>query len=135
MPKTLELAEHLLTLSKLSWAEVSKETVDLTEAGFLALDHLCHVDTATVGDLHHHVGVMPSQMSRLLRLLESSGFVRTTINPDDRRKVDVTMTEAGREAHDRYRNAKLAPLVTALQRLTAREREEFMALVQRMSGR
>ncbi len=74
-------------------------------------------------------------MSRLRRRLESSGFVTSDINREDRRRVDITMTESGRIVHARYRKAKLGPIVAALKRLSSDKREAFMKLVNKMSAR
>ena len=57
------------------------------------------------------------------------------INRQDRRRIDVTITHAGRASHARYRDAKLAPILAALERLTQTERSQFMMLVEKMSGR
>ena len=135
MPQTTALAEQILALSKLSWIDVSKDTADLSETEFLALDYLTDAGTAHVGQIQQHVGVLPAQMSRMVRRLESAGFVRSAINPQDRRKVDVAITDSGRQVHGKYRRAKLAPVIEALDRLTAAERGQFMALVEKMSGR
>jgi DNA-binding MarR family transcriptional regulator len=135
MPQTGQLAEQILALSKLSWIDVSAETADLAETEFLALDYLTEAHSAHVGEIQKYIGVLPSQMSRMLRRLESAGFTRSAINPEDRRKVDVAITESGRQVHAKYRRAKLAPIVRALERLSQAERAQFMALVQKMSAR
>ncbi len=113
MPRTEQLAEAIFAVSKRSWARATRDTSELTESEFLALDHLSGVWTATVGDTQQQIQVVPAQMSRLLRRLEGSGFVTSDINREDRRKVDTTITDAGRAVHGRYRKAKLGPIVAA----------------------
>jgi DNA-binding MarR family transcriptional regulator len=135
MPETIRLAEHLLALSKSTWIEGSRDTADLSETEFLALDHLAEAGTTTVGVIQKHTGVLPAQMSRILRRLEDEGFVSTAMNRTDRRKVDVSLTDSGRRRHARYRQAKLAPLLAALERLTPEERSLFMGLVEKMTRR
>jgi len=134
MPHTNELAEAIFTVSKHSWAESSRQTSVITESEFLALEYLCEVGTTSVGEIQHHINVVPAQMSRLLRRLEAEKLVTTAINLDDRRKVDVTISNAGRAVRDEYRKAKLAPIIAALDRLTTEERSEFMNLVKKMTG-
>ena len=133
MSQAEQFAEHLLTLSQLSWIAMSRDTADLSESEFLALDYLAGVGTTHVGEIHRHIGVLPAQMSRLLRRLESGGWVTTAINAADKRKVDVTLTSAGRQMRDRYRQARLAPLQAAMTRLTPEEQVQFMALVDKMT--
>ncbi len=135
MHETRRLAEAILTLSKRSWIETSRETAELTESEFLALDYLADTGTSTVGEVQKHIKVLPAQMSRLVRRLQEVDLVSSEINRQDRRKIDVTITQAGRASHARYRDAKLAPILAALERLTKTERSQFMMLVEKMSGR
>ena len=134
MPETAQLAEAILALSKKSWIDASREAAEITESEFLTLDYLSEVGTATVGETQQHIKVVPAQMSRLLRRLQSAGLVTSGINREDRRRVDMTITESGRGVHAKYRKAKLAPIVAALERLSRDERAEFMQLVNKMSA-
>jgi DNA-binding MarR family transcriptional regulator len=135
VPETRRLAEAILTLSKRSWIETSRETAELTESEFLALDYLAETGTATVGNVQKHIKVLPAQMSRLVRRLQEADLVSSAINRQDRRKIDVSITRAGRAAHARYHDAKLAPILAALERLTKTERSQFMTLLEKMSRR
>jgi len=135
MSDTTQLAEAILAMSKKSWIEASRETAEITESEFLALDYLAEVGTATVGEAQQRIKVVPAQMSRLLRRLQSAGFVTSDINREDRRRVDMTISESGRAVHAKYRKAKLAPIVAALERLSSDEREAFMKLVNKTSAR
>ncbi len=134
MPKTQELAEAVLTLAKKSWIEVSQETADLTESEYLSLDYLAHNPHATVGDVHKQIKVLPAQMSRIVRNLESEGLVKCEINPDDKRKINLLITPAGRRSYQKFHDAKLKPLLVALDRLTSDERTQFMNLANKMMG-
>lgn len=134
MPHTNELAEAIFAVSKRSWAESSKQTSVVTESEFLALEFLCETGTTSVGEIQHHINVVPAQMSRLLRRLEGEKLVTTAINLEDRRKVDVTISDAGKAVRDEYRDAKMAPIIAALERLAPEERGEFMNLVRKMTG-
>ncbi|MCO6439335.1 MAG: MarR family transcriptional regulator [Phycisphaerae bacterium] len=135
MPETAQLAEAILAMSKKSWIEASSETAEITESEFLALDYLAEVGTATVGEAQKHMRVVPAQMSRLLRRLQAAKLVTSGINREDRRRVDMTISESGRAVHAKYRTAKLAPIVAALDRLSRDEREAFMKLVNKMTER
>ena len=90
MPEIAQLAEAILAMSKRSWIEASRETAEITESEFLALDYLTEAGTATVGEAQQHIGVVPAQMSRLLRRMESAELVKSDINREDRRRVDIT---------------------------------------------
>jgi len=134
MSATLRLAQSILTLSKRSWIGSSKQTAGLTETEFLTLDYLVEHDTSTVKQLVGHVRVLPAQMSRIIRRLQAEALIKSAINPEDKRKVDVTITRTGRQKHAKYRDAKLTPIVLALERLNAKERRQFMNLVDKMAA-
>src|SRR5688500_10499611 len=70
---------------------------DLKDLEFLTLAILQRHPTMIVGDIQRILGILPAQMSRLIRSLEgrTSPLVTCRINPQDKRKVDVQLTEAG----------------------------------------
>ena len=131
-----KMAEEILELRKLSslgaGKHEQKDEYDLGESEFLALDLLTKTESMNVGELQRGVGVLPAQMSRIIRSLEGKGdqpMVTCTLNPDDKRKIDVSITEAGRKAHQGYQKAKLASAMGILAGLDERDRNEFMRIL------
>lgn len=59
------------------------------------LSHLDEVDPTMVGELADHLGVTASTMSLTLKRLEEGGFVRRDRDPEDRRVMNVRLTERG----------------------------------------
>ena len=101
----------------------------LSETEFLALDVLTQNKSLTVGDVQKRIGVVPAQMSRIIRSLENKGgdaFVTCSINSGDRRKVDVRIAPRGREAHDAYRSLRLGFAMEILRSLAPDDRRRFM---------
>lgn len=141
-----EFADEIFDLSRETWLAQtrakSKKHPDLTETEFLTLDLLAKATgrTYTVGEIQREIGVLPAQMSRIIRSLEKKGaksLVQCHINPTDKRKIDVTLTPAGREAHRLYREIKLGTIQKFLEALGEVDRAEFMRLLRliRESGR
>ena len=62
------------------------------------LSHLDTRDPVTAGALANHLGVVPSTMSQALKRLEGLGYIRRGKSPDNRRAVELRLTEAGAEA-------------------------------------
>ncbi len=130
------LAEEVFELNKLSWSarvQVHRRSeFYVSEYEFLALDVLIKQGPMTVGELQKHVGVMPAQMSRVIRSLENKPdgpMIRCAINARDKRKVDVTLTEAGRRAVGSYRTFKLATITETLACLGPSDRDEFIRIL------
>lgn len=49
-------------------------------------------------DLRASLFISKPAVSQMMKSLESRGFINRTINPKNRRKLTVTLTQAGREA-------------------------------------
>ena len=132
MPQTRELAEQILAIAKQSWAADATKHAELSHTEFLALEYLAHQGTATVGQIRKKINVLAAQMSRILRSLEEAKFVTCAINPQDKRKVDVTISKAGRKSFEAFREAKLGNIIQSLERLTSEERSQFLVLLHKM---
>ena len=131
-----EFTEELFELSKHFWIAQSrskgKEETEITETEFLALDLLFKSESLGVGDIQRHIGVLPAQMSRIIRSLENKGdqpLITCSINPNDKRKIDVKLTQAGRETHQAYRRMKLGSIEKMLFGLSQHDRQEFMRIL------
>lgn len=135
--KALEaLAEEIFELTTLSWRartqRRAKGEVDLGESEFLAIDLLVKKAPRTVGDIQRGIGILPAQMSRVVRALESKHgrpLIACAINPDDKRRIDVRPTEAGRKAHSAFRSSRLQSTMAILGELAEADRTEFMRLL------
>ncbi len=123
-----QLALQIFEVSRRTWfgsqREKFKGGYDLSESEFLALDALEDAESMSVGQLRKHVGVLPAQMSRVLKALEQrydEKLVICSINPEDKRKIDVSITARGRRAVDAYRRSKIKASIDALDSLTDRD--------------
>jgi len=69
-----QLAFQMFDLTRRTWYKSQHEKFkggyDLSESEFLALDALEDVESMSVGQLRKRVGVLPAQMSRVLKALE-----------------------------------------------------------------
>lgn len=137
--QTLEaMAEEIFELSKLvSTARSRRQTGpdDLSESEFLALDMLARHEPQTIGEIQKQIGVVPAQMSRIVRALESraiGSYIRCSINPQDRRRIDVCLTDAGRQAHTAYRTSRLGSMLDILTSLPPDDRVHFMRIMRQI---
>jgi len=130
-----EMAEEIFALTVHMWRErlASKNSAsdELSESQFLTLDLLQHTSPQTVGGLQRSIGVLPAQMSRIIRSLES-GFekplIHCELNAQDKRKIDVTLTTVGRKIYDEFRESRLAKTSEILARLPENDRTEFVRI-------
>ena len=134
-----QLALQIFELTRRTWFQTQREKFkggyDLSESEFLALDALEHVPSLSVGELRRHVGVLPAQMSRVLKALEQrydEKLVLCSINPKDKRKIDVSITPKGRRAVHAYRTAKIAASVRALGSLSSKDLANLSAILHKI---
>lgn len=133
------LGEEIFELTNIvakARAQASNKHVDtLTETENIALDLLSKNPIMTVGEIQKAVGVLPAQMSRIVRSLEDksgSAYIECNINPNDRRMINVSITTAGKKALANYRKARLGMILNVLSVLDHDERNEFMGIMRKM---
>jgi DNA-binding MarR family transcriptional regulator len=136
-----EMADELFQMQTLAAAARSrsraKGAADLTESEFLALELLVRNGRLTVGEIQRQIGVLPAQMSRIVRALEKradGALIECKINTADKRKVDVEITKQGRLMHKNYKQVRLAGMLTWLSNLSAKDCREFMRICRLIRG-
>ncbi|MFF9156986.1 MarR family winged helix-turn-helix transcriptional regulator [Streptomyces sp. NPDC014846] len=85
-------------------------------------------------DLGRGVGLDPKDVVGILNDLQSAGLVVRVPDPADRRKNAVSLTDDGARVLDRCETAAGSANDELLAPLTAAEREQFTALLTRISG-
>jgi len=107
---------------------------DLKEVEFLTLSILRQHDTLIVGDIQRMLGVLPAQMSRIIRALEmrDQPLIACRINSHDKRKIDVTLTPAGRAAYNDYQTSRVASITHFLSKLSEDDLDDLQSLLAKM---
>jgi len=134
------LALQMFDMTTHAWLATQREKMkggyDLSESEFLALAALEHVASLSVGELRQHVGVLPAQMSRVIKALEQrydEKLVLCAINPQDKRKIDVSITPTGRRAVAAYRRSKITAMTQSLRSLSDGDLAAFVQIVDKIA--
>jgi DNA-binding MarR family transcriptional regulator len=108
----------------------------LKEAEYLTLSILHQHETRNVGDIQRRLGVLPAQMSRIIRSLEnrSQPLINCRINPQDKRKIDVYLTNAGEKALVDYKHHQVKALAEMVRLLPDEEQEDLGRLLDKLHG-
>ena len=111
-----------------------RRTGDLKEAEFLTLTILQDHGTMIVGDIQRQLGVLPAQMSRIIRSLENrrEPLITCRINPQDKRKIDVCLTEAGERVLQEYQGVRVRRIVELLHDLPEGDQENLTRLLDKV---
>jgi DNA-binding MarR family transcriptional regulator len=107
---------------------------DLKEIEFLTLSILSSHGTMIVGDIQRLLGVLPAQMSRVIRSLEGRDrpLIACRINPQDKRKIDVCLTSAGEKALAEYREYRVRGIADLLRQLPEDDLDDIHALLDKL---
>jgi DNA-binding MarR family transcriptional regulator len=108
---------------------------DLKEIEFLTLSLLHQRETLIVGDIQRQLGVLPAQMSRIIRALETRDrpLIACRINPHDKRKIDVALTAAGLAAFQEYQSSRVRTIAGLLGNLGEEDLEDLTRLLGKLN--
>ena len=117
------------------WARMAKELAhrghDLTFSQYMTLKKLS-AGTTGATDLARAAELNPGAMTRLLDKLASKGMVVREADPDDRRAVHISLTDAGRTIWNDIDKCGLRVREAALEGLGESERNTLTALLRRV---
>jgi DNA-binding MarR family transcriptional regulator len=131
-----EIAQQLIDLVtqfNLALPRGRRRVGDLKEVEFLTLSILHQRDTLIVGDIQRQLGVLPAQMSRIIRSLEARErpLIACRINPQDKRKIDVALTPAGAKAFDDHQKGRAHAVAGLLARLPEDDLDDLQRLLEK----
>jgi len=104
----------------------------MSDGQFAVLAALTIHGEHTLGQLADRERVTAPSMNRTVSLLEEAGYLTRTPHEDDRRKVTIALTDAGRTVVDETVRRRDAWLEEALEGLSPTERETLAAAAEIM---
>jgi DNA-binding MarR family transcriptional regulator len=131
----LELFD-VVTQICLSTLRGRRRSGELKEVEFLTLSLLHANGTMIVGDIQRVLGILPAQMSRVIRALETRErpLIECRINPRDKRKIDVALTPTGEKTLLDYQGARIGRIVERLQNLSDDDQEDLIRVLTKLHG-
>jgi DNA-binding MarR family transcriptional regulator len=132
-----ELAQHLfnvVTRFCLAVPRGRRRSGELKEIEFLTLSLLQQRESMIVGEIQRQLGVLPAQMSRIIRALEARDkpLITCQINPFDKRKIDVVLTHEGIEAFKEYQSLRVQTIANILETLDESDLSDLSRLIARL---
>src|SRR4051794_25344346 len=136
-PRVEEIAQDLfdvVTRICLSALRGRRRVGDLKEVEFLTLSLLHEHGTMIVGDIQRLLGILPAQMSRVIRSLEGRErpLIQCRINARDKRKIDVVLTGTGEKLLLDYQGKRVRRIAEQLQSLVDDEQDELMRVLHKL---
>lgn len=130
----LLLAEKMLSLrARLSHLPAGEAISDACGGEFFALSLLLLDDApGCPSELSRSMGVSSARIAALLKHLEQKGWIRRCADELDERRVNVSLTDAGRELINRRRREAIERVAAALRSLGEKDAHEYVRLQQKM---
>ncbi len=134
-----EASEFRMATFRLSRRLRSQRAVDsMSDGQFAVLAALSRHGAHTLGELADRERVSPPSMNRTVNCLEESGYLTRTPDEGDRRKVNIALTDAGREVVAETVRRRDEWLEAALSELSPAERATLAsaaAIMQEVAAR
>lgn len=137
-PDVVEIERALTRITYLSTRARQHERlmalagVPLDRAAVALLRQVADSDPLRPGELAQRLGVEASHVTRTVQQLQKSGYVTRIPDPDDRRAQRIRLTDAGREAIDRVRDAGARGMQLALGEWKPEELRQLATMFHRM---
>lgn len=118
---SLELAARLMRVTAMAQRWGIQQTHDL-EGNALTYSqvtvlYLVRYGIITPGEVARRLGVTPRAITKTVDALEAKGMIRRAHDHEDRRKVRLCLTDAGRHASEDIEARTLEPLIASLSSL------------------
>jgi DNA-binding MarR family transcriptional regulator len=107
--------------------------LEVTSAQLIVIVNLAGRECATsASELCKGISYDAGAMTRMLDRLEAKGLVRRTRSPDDRRLVNLELTQAGKAAYPRLREVSMRVLNHSLRDFTQDEAKTLERMLERL---
>lgn len=106
--------------------------VPLDRAAVALLRQIADSEPSRPGELAARLGVEASHVTRTVQQLQKSGYVTRVPDPDDRRAQRIELTDAGRQAIAKVREAGVRGMQLALSDWSPEELRQLATLFHRM---
>lgn len=137
-PEVIEIERALTRITYLSTRARQHERlmalagVPLDRAAVALLRQVADSESLRPGELAARLGVEASHVTRTVQQLQKTGYVTRVPDPQDRRAQRIELTEAGRQAVARVRDAGARGMQLALADWTPEELGRLATLFHRM---
>lgn len=129
-----QLAEKMLDIrAQLSHLPAGEAVTEASGGEYLALSFLLMKgEKSCPSELRDRMGVTSARIAAMLKHLEQKGWVKRSADPDDERRVIVSLTGDGRAMINEWRSEALGRVAAALGALSEEEAREYVRLQQKL---
>jgi len=138
--QALRLMDEFRVVSRAIYhmGEQSVDDAGLSFAQYRVLMHLFFAEQMgdrgilNPSEISDRQGVSRNTMSSFIRNLEDEGLVERSLDPSDRRRFNISLTEAGRALVSQHARQHLETIGQSFRILSAQEQETLLALLKKV---
>lgn len=139
-PQTIRLMDQLGFVSRSIYhiGGQSVEDAGLSFAQYRVLMHLSFAEQMgeraelNPSEISHRQGVSRNTMSSFIRNLEEEGLVERQLDPHDRRRFNISLTDSGRALVNQYTHNHLEIIDYCFRALSTDEQATLLTLLQKL---
>ena len=113
-------------------ASMAEEDLGLNFTHYIGLKVLARMAPCTANELARAIDQVPSAVTRLLDKLEAMGCVRREPHAQDRRALQIVLTDEGRQLWARLKQRGDQTIDDAMRDLSTDERAQLLSLMTRV---
>lgn len=113
-------------------SQVRLREIDLTVRQSAALQSIAHHGTMSQAEIGEAIGMEPANVHGLVDRLKKKGLIAVTRDPENSRRMRVRLTKSGVALIEQLQVVAIEAEREALEKLTPREQEHFVALLRKM---
>jgi DNA-binding MarR family transcriptional regulator len=99
-----------------------------------ALHHIAKSgDKIIPSEISEAMGISGARIAATLNSLENKGYITRQIDPSDRRRILVTLTDKGREQENEYRRQLTETIEKMLRQLGEEDAKEYIRITRKMA--
>lgn len=139
-PKAMRLMDELVFVSR-SLFHIREQSIDEAGLSFAQYQVLMHLFIAeqmgnhgelNPSEISERQGVSRNTMSSFIRNLEDEGLVERRLDPNDRRRFNISLTENGRSLVSQYMHDHLDTVGHCFSALASDEQDTLLHLLQKL---
>ena len=141
-PQTIRLMDELgyVTRSIFQMGEQSVDDAGLSYAQYRVLMHLSFAEQMgeraelNPSEISNRQGVSRNTMSAFIRNLEEEGLVERQLDPCDRRRFNISLTDAGRAVVREHTHHHLETIDRFFSAISSTEQDDLLNLLQKLGS-
>lgn len=135
MTSYTDLAEELFQLKTMEYEKGSKKRMDYAstgENGVLYQLYQSKDKRILAGDLARSMGLTSGRIANILKQLENKQYVVRVSGKNDRRQVNVTLTDKGKEHIEKVYRQNISDLKNQLEFLGEKDAEDYIRILRKL---